>query len=319
MLKMDSPEWQEAATLFLRHLRHERGLSEETLRAYSSDLGQLQEYIQKKTGKKPVRLEEVTSDILRGFLASLHKTLEKTSQARKLSTLRSFFRFLNDQELYLANPAERVGYPKTKTKVPSFLGVDEAFHFLNSLRHQTLTSGMTWRRWRNWALFECLYSTGVRVSELVGLDESDVAFDRGMIRVLGKGGKERITPIGGKAMEALREYLSALRHQFPDARSRCPALFLNARGTRLTDRSVRRILETELRRCGMWQHLSPHGLRHTFATHLLNSGADLRAIQEMLGHSTLSTTQRYTHVHMDQLMKTYDAAHPRSRKKHLNV
>lgn len=173
----------------------------------------------------------------------------------------------------------------------------------------------SWRRWRNWALFECLYSTGVRVSELVGLNEEDISFEAGMVRVFGKGKKERIVPIGKKAMESIRGYLSALDFQFARARADSPALFRNARGGRLTTRSVHRILRTELRKCGLWQYLTPHGLRHTFATHLLNSGADLRAIQEMLGHSSLSTTQRYTHVHMDQLMKVYDAAHPRSRKK----
>jgi integrase/recombinase XerC len=313
-LRRSSPLWQEAVSRFISHLRHERGLSEQTVRAYLSDLRQLGLYARDKAGRSEVLVEDISMEIIRGFLASLHGSLEKTSQARKLSAFRSFFRHLNEQGIYSDNPADRVSYPKTKTQLPSFLGVDEIFHFLESLRRNAMLPGAGWRRRRNWAMFECMYSTGVRISELVGLNETEVSFDRGMIRVLGKGAKERIVPIGEKAMESLREYLHALRSQFPAANSRSRALFLNARGGRLTDRSVRRILEIELRRCGMWQHVSPHGLRHTFATHLLNSGADLRAIQEMLGHSTLSTTQRYTHVHMDQLMKTYDAAHPRARK-----
>ena len=306
--------WQHCNDLFLVHLRHERGLSEQTLRAYAGDLAQFGGYLRAKLGKDEVLLPEITSDLIRGFIAAVHRKLEKTSQSRKLSTLRSLYRFLNDRELYGENPAKWVAHPKISRKIPSFLNVDQVFHFLDALRQQALRPAANWRRWRNWALFECLYSTGERVSELVGLDETDVAFERGMARVFGKGGKERMVPIGDTALEAVRGYLAALAQQLPAARELEPALFRNARGGRLTDRSVHRLLQSEMRRCGLWQHLSPHGLRHTFATHLLNSGADLRAIQEMLGHATLSTTQRYTHVHIDQLMKTYDAAHPRSRK-----
>lgn len=307
--------WQESTELFLRYLRHERGLGEETLRAYASDLGQVGEHLRARAASEPVLLRDVTQDELRTFLASIHKKLEKTSQARKLSALRSFYRFLNDYDLFEENPADKIAHPKTSTKIPAFLGVDDVFHFLDALRKSSMQPESTWRRWRNWALFECLYSTGVRVSELVGLDEGSVSFNEGMIRALGKGKKERITPIGNKALESLRGYLAALDAQFPQARVRSGALFRNARGGRLTTRSVQRILRSELRKCGLWQYLTPHGLRHTFATHLLNSGADLRAIQEMLGHASLSTTQRYTHVQMDQLMKMYDAAHPRSRRK----
>ncbi len=302
--------------MFLAHLRHERGLSPETLRAYESDLAQFRQYVGAASGARDIEISEITSETIRGFLASTHKTLKKSSRARKLSTMRSFYHFLNERDLVRDNPAALVGYPKLGTRIPSFLGVDDVFHFLDSLSAAGSRESALWRRSRNWALFECMYSTGVRVSELVGLAESDVDFDQGMIRVLGKGSKERVVPIGDKAVESLRIYLAALDIQFPEARLKGRWLFRNARGGRLTTRSVHRILRMELRRCGLWQHLSPHGLRHTFATHLLNSGADLRAIQEMLGHSNLSTTQRYTHVHMDQLMKVYDAAHPRGRKEH---
>jgi len=306
---------QESADSFLAYLRHERGLSGETLRAYATDLAQLHRYVADKTGKQTVTLAEVGQDAIRGFIASLHRSREKTSQARKLSTLRSFYRYLNESGVIEDNPAAMIAYPKIKARIPSFLGVDNMFHFLDGLHKYCLAPQSSWRRWRNWALFEFLYSSGVRVSELTGLDESDIAFTAGTARVLGKGAKERVIPVGEAALDAINQYLSALDRQSPSARLRCPALFRNATGNRLSARSVHRILQMELKRCGLWQHLSPHGLRHSFATHLLNSGADLRAIQEMLGHSTLSTTQRYTHVHMDQLMKIYDAAHPRSRKK----
>ncbi len=313
---MENPlTWEESTGKFLSYLRHERGLSEETLRAYAGDLSQVLDYARRKTGRQDILLPDVTTDLIRGFMASHHQRLEKTSQARKLSAMRSFFHFLNDRQIWGDNPAERVSHPKTKIKAPSFLDVDALFHFMEGLQQACTHSGSSWRKWRNWALFESLYSTGVRVSELVGLDETDITYETGMIRVLGKGAKERIVPIGGKAMESLRGYLSILEFQFPRARERTAALFRNARGGRLTTRSVHRILKMELQRCGLWQHLTPHGLRHSFATHLLNSGADLRAIQEMLGHSNLSTTQRYTHVHVDRLMAIYDSAHPRSRKK----
>ena len=311
----DRLDWHMAVDLFVAHLRHERGLSGETLRAYTSDLAQWHSCFVERTGKENVLLQDVSPDLIRGCMAALHKKLEKTSQARKLSTLRSFYRFLSDRAMCGGNPAERVSYPKTKRKIPSFMGVDDLFHFLDSLQGSASRPGSSWRSRRNWAMFECLYSTGARVSELVGMDESNLACESGMVRVVGKGSKERVIPIGDKALEALRGYLSGLDQQFPGARLMSSALFRNARGGRLTTRSVHRILKMELKRCGLWQQLSPHGLRHSFATHLLNSGADLRAIQEMLGHSSLSTTQRYTHVHMDLLMKTYDAAHPRSRKR----
>lgn len=306
--------WKEAVQRFLAHLRHERALSDETLRAYAGDLGGLGEYFSAKTAMSDPALGELTADVLRGYLASVHSRLEKSSQARKLSAFRSFYAYLNDRELFAGNPVSGLASPKLPRKMPAFLGVDPMFHFLNSLQEGARGQSHSWRRGRNWALFECLYSSGVRVSELVGLDTTDISRETGLVRVMGKGRKERLVPIGSKAMEALDSYRSALLIQYPGA-ARARALFLNARGGRLTTRSVHRILVAALKQCGLWEHLSPHGLRHSFATHLLNAGADLRAIQEMLGHSSLSTTQRYTHVHIDQLMKTYDAAHPRSRKK----
>jgi integrase/recombinase XerC len=305
---------EQSKTLFLDYLRHERSLSEETSRAYASDLEQFHRYLQKKTQSEPVHLSEITPDLIRAFFATIHKDLKNTSRARKMSTLRSFYTYLNDRGWCQDNPAQRVASPKIRAKIPAFLDIDDIFHFLDSLQRSALYPESTWRRVRNWALFECLYSIGARVSEVVGLNEADVDFQQGLVRIRGKGKKERVVPIGKKAMEALHTYLSAIDNGFPQVRAGTPQLFRNTNGGRLTTRSVHRILRAEMRRCGLWQHLSPHGLRHTFATHLLNSGADLRAIQEMLGHAALSTTQRYTHVHLDQLMRTYDAAHPRSRR-----
>jgi integrase/recombinase XerC len=312
---VDSPPlFREAVDGFLEHLRRDRNLSNETVRAYAMDLGQLEAFAEERLGKAPVQLHDVTVHVIRGFLASGQKRWQKTSQGRKLSTLRSFFRYLNEAGAFEGNPAEEIVYPRTRSKLPGFLGIDALFHFLDSLRQAAHEPGSSWRRCRNWAIFETAYSSGLRVSELVGLDVLDLDAETGMLRVLGKGGKERVVPIGSKAIESIREYLDALGRQPLKLPANNSALFRNARGGRLTVRSVHRFLKSELERCGIWQQISPHGLRHSFATHLLSSGADLRAIQEMLGHSSLSTTQRYTHVHLDQLMKVYDGAHPRSRK-----
>lgn len=313
-LHMENITWNAAQTHFLKHLQHERNLSEETIRAYAGDLKQFAIFLATLTDPPGPELRNITSELIRSYFASVHKTMEKTSRARKLSTLRSFYRYLNEIGLYDENPAELVAHPKIKEKMPQFLLVDAVFHFLDALSRAAAVPDISWRKARNLALFETLYSTGIRVSELVKLNPENVAFDTGTVRVMGKGRKERIVPIGNKALDALKYYLSALEFQFPSAR-KPGALFRNARGGRLTARSVDRILKAELIGCGLWQTLSPHGLRHTFATHLLNAGADLRAIQEMLGHQNLSTTQRYTHVDMDRIMKVYDSSHPRSRKK----
>ncbi len=312
---MQSLTWDEAEARFLKYLQRERNVSKETLRAYAGDLRQFGRFLAEKEGNPGSGLDRISPDVIRSFLASVHQKLEKTSRARKLSTLRSLFRYLNSSGMFADNPAELVAHPKVKQKMPHFLLVDAIFHFLDSLANSATRAGISWRKARNWAIFESLYSTGIRVSELVGLEQADVSYTEETVQVFGKGARERIVPIGRKAIDALGFYLRALDFQFPGALASSPALFRNARGGRLSARSVDRILKAEMIACGLWQHLSPHGLRHSFATHLLNAGADLRAIQEMLGHRNLSTTQRYTHVDMNQLMKVYDASHPRSRKK----
>ncbi|SHF54793.1 integrase/recombinase XerC [Desulfacinum infernum DSM 9756] len=299
---------------FLDHVRHERGLSRETVRAYRTDLERLLAFARDKVQRdRDVRVEDFTDELLHGYVMSLHQRLAKTSQARALSTCRSFFNFLVDRGDLPLNPLRAVSSPKLPSTVPGFLNVDDMVRFLDQLERNAKAPGAPWTHARDWALMETLYSTGLRVGELVRLDRHSVDPVRGLVRTLGKGSKERVVPIGSKALEALRRYLTSRDRTV--RRGDAQALFVNTRGGRLTDRSVRRILKARLQQAGLWQPLSPHGLRHSFATHLLSSGADLRSIQEMLGHASLSTTQRYTKVHLDQLMSVYDEAHPRSRKR----
>ncbi len=306
--------FDDAVDAFLVHLRSERGASPETLRAYAGDLAQFRAFLAGGRGGEGRLQWCPDAEDVRRFARRLHETVERASQSRKMSALRSFFRFLEENGWIEGNPARAIPGPKLKAGIPAYFSVDHMVRLLEALRKRAERPGSSWTARRNWALFETLYSTGVRVSELVALDGAHVDFQRGLVRVRGKGSRERVVPIGDTALRALSEYLEALRAQLPGVEPAQGALFRNARGGRLTARSVRRILCGELERAGFWQHLSPHGIRHSFATHLLNSGADLRSIQEMLGHAGLSTTQRYTHVHFDKLAAVYDAAHPRSRK-----
>ena len=233
--EMNTLTWSYAEGQFVNYLRHERTLSEETIRAYAADLRQFARYLA-SAEPSGLELDKITPDLIRGYLLSVHKTLEKTSRARKLSTLRSFFRYLNGCGLYAENPAELVAHPKINQKTPAFLQVDAVFHFLDTLSRSALMEGVSWRKARNWALFESLYSTGIRVSELVKLNLDNINFDEGTIRVFGKGRKERVVPIGGKAMDAVKYYLSALDFQFPKAKPRSSAVFQKC-ARRQTDRS----------------------------------------------------------------------------------
>jgi len=243
---------------------------------------------------------------VRSFLSHLSvKGLQPTSLARKLATLRSFFRYLNREGVMEGNPAKTIPSPAAPQKLPPILTVDETFRLLDG-------PGVSPRSiLRDRAMFELLYSSGLRVSELVGLNGEDLDRDGGVVRVRGKGRKERLVPVGSKALLALTRYLSEERKSLP---AEGDPLFVNLRGTRLSTRSVHRILASRRRRQGEPKKVTPHSLRHSFATHLLSGGADLRAIQEMLGHRSLSTTQRYTRVDLDQLSRVYDKAHPRSRR-----
>jgi integrase/recombinase XerC len=242
---------------------------------------------------------------IRGYLGYLHKRNKKTTIARKLSALRSFFNFLVRRGVTEDNPADSILTPKQDKTIPAYLPVDEMFRLLDSIKTNRVLD------LRNRAIFETLYSCGIRVSELVGLNTIDVDNREGLIRVLGKGDQERIVPIGKKALTAIKTYRQLLNQKCGISEKRQGPLFLNKNKGRLTARSVARILDKLVATCGLLTPVSPHTLRHTFATHMLDAGADLRVIQELLGHKSLSTTQKYTHVSIDRLMATYDKAHPR--------
>jgi integrase/recombinase XerC len=301
-----------AVAQFLFNLKVEKNSAAQTLRSYRADLREFLEFMKERLGKSrigeqtPLAAEQVTHLDVRAYLASLHRRNAKSSVARKLSSLRSFFAYLVRQGAVKQNPAEMVAAPKRAQRLPAVLTVDEAFQLMHGPDRVTILGC------RDAAVLEVLYSSGLRVSELTSLDLG--SFDRhlGVVRVIGKGDKERVVPIGSKALEALDAYVGR-RGELLRGREEHGALFLNSRGGRLTARSVARLLTRHVRHCNLSRSVSPHGLRHTFATHLLDAGADLRAVQEMLGHASLSTTQRYTHLTVDKLMAVYDRAHPRSR------
>jgi len=291
---------------FLQHLEVEKQASPHTIRAYRRDLEQWVRFMLEPRGpdmapQTPQRaLAGATARDVRAWLAALHaRGLDAVSVARKLAAVRSFYRFLMRRGVVRRNPAREVRAPRVPRKLVTFLPTDEALAVVEA------RPGAADARARDLAVLEMLYATGLRVSELAGLDLDDVDHDARSVRVLGKGNKERIVPYGAPAARALRAYLGG--------RSRATGpMFLNRRGGRLTVRSIHTIVRRAARAAGVSRRVSPHTLRHTFATHLLDRGADLRAIQELLGHSRLSTTQRYTHVSTAQLVKTYEAAHPRA-------
>lgn len=299
--------------VFLEALTSEKGYSENTCRAYAKDLQEFAEYAaslmqdaghEKKAAVfRPERVDGLT---IRAWLGQLHKKgNKKTSVARKLSALRSFFKFLMKIEVLQVNPADRVLTPKREKTIPSYLTVDDMFRLLDTIETETLAGK------RNRALFELMYSSGMRVSEVTGINVGDVDFDQQAVRVTGKGNKQRILPVGRKAIDAVRAYRRQWEMKTGRRSHAEDPVFLNQRNGRLSTRSVRRILDKMALVCGLRVPISPHGLRHSFATHLLDAGADLRVVQELLGHRSLSTTQQYTHVTLDKLMETYDRAHPR--------
>jgi integrase/recombinase XerC len=279
---------------FITSLKAEKDVSAHTIRAYSNDLKEFHSF----SDKKP---EDIDNLEIRSFLASLHyRKLKKSSISRKLATIRSFYKYLHKEGYVKTNPAKLVSSPRLPKPLPKFLTIDETFSLMNA------PEGDTFKATRDKSVIELLYSSGLRVSELTYLDISDLDIKESLVRVKGKGKKERITPVGSNAMTAIKNYLP----ERISLKKKSQALFLNNRGGRLTQRSVRRILLQYCRTAGLKGYPSPHTLRHTFATHLLHGGADLRAIQELLGHSSLSTTQRYTHVDIAHLSEVYDKAHP---------
>jgi len=303
---------------FLDHLRLNRNTSAHTVAAYRSDLSQFLAFASGHLRTPPARLRPRHLDlgVIRAFLADLHRQGQsRASAARKLSALRSFTRYLRREGRLETDPAALVVTPRREQKVPAHLSIDEMTRLLDAPD----TSQPLGRRDR--AILELFYASGVRLSELVALDVDDVNLSERIVRVAGKGGKERLVPFNTSAQKALRAWyadrvsLRAPRSKRAGVSGQGPEpVFLNARGTRLTGRSVQRLVARYVSSCSTRFGISPHALRHSFATHLLQRGADLRAIQELLGHVQLSTTQRYTHVNAAQLLEVYRRAHPRAKR-----
>lgn len=293
----------EQIAVFCRYLDTERNVSPHTIAAYRRDLEQLTAFVARETGGS-ARFGDVNHLLLRRYLALLGKRAKKSSVGRKLAAIRSFFRFLVRQGMVANNPAELIATPKKENRLPFHLDIDQVTTLVEAPQEDDKHA------LRDRAILELLYSCGLRVSELTGLAIGDLDLSGGMVRVLGKGGKERIVPVGRRAIEAIRGYLQG-RGELGGS----GPLFLNTRGQRINRRSVARIVDLHVLRIAAFKRISPHILRHTFATHMLEGGADLRAIQELLGHASLSTTQKYTHVGIDRLMEVYDKAHPKAHTK----
>jgi len=295
-----------AVRSFLTYLNVERGASPHTLRNYEGDLRQFLEFLRTAHDGTLPAPAAVDAYAVRSFLAARAGLGDaKSSIGRKLATVRSFFKYLGREGVVARSPAATVVTPKKDQRLPRVLSADDAARLMD---HPDRTQP---RSLRDQAILEVLYSAGVRVAELVGLHAEDVDLEAGAATVMGKGRKERVVLLGEKAVAALRAYLNA---RPPSAGKGPSPLFQNSRGGRLTTRSVERIVTAQCRALPNFPAMTPHTLRHSFATHLLDGGADLRAIQEMLGHASLSTTQRYTHVALDRMMEAYDKAHPRAHE-----
>ena len=298
---------------FMKHLKYERNASPHTLRNYESDLIQFYDYVappDEKGKRRSVNVRDIDHLTIREYMARLYELKKKKSSIhRKVASLRTFFRFLCREGVMEMNPAKLVATPRVERTLPNHLSIEQMVRFIETPDTETLLGK------RDRSMLELLYASGLRVSELVGLNITDVDFTNLTVRVKGKGRKERIVPFGQHALRALQDYL-AVRGELlieADEDKRDPAaLFFNYQGTRINPRSVGRMVDKYVKMCTDVHHISPHSLRHSFATHLLDAGADLRAIQEMLGHARLSTTQKYTHVSTDKLMEVYDKAHPKA-------
>lgn len=295
-------------TSYIKSLSFEKEYSDNTARAYKQDLQSFQDFLINsenfETGKS-IPVKDINAQMIRAYLGVLHKKNTKSSIARKIAAIRSFFKFLVQRGHILKNPCDLIVSPKQDKTLPAYFTIDDIFCLLDSIKTDNVLGA------RNLAMFEILYSTGIRVSEMVALDLFDMDFDQGMIKISGKGKKQRIIPAGSKALDAVLIYRQHLEKEKGIGSKDNGPVFLNKNKGRLSARSVGRILEKTLKECGLYVKISPHGLRHTFASHMLDAGADLRTLQEFLGHENLSTTQKYTHVSIDKLMETYDNAHPR--------
>lgn len=294
---MDKQTIKVVAKEFYRYLDNEKGAALNTMRAYHGDVEDFVRFVSESSS------EVVDHETIRAYIVHIYKGLKKSSLARKVSAIKMFFRFMKKKGYIDENTALIIRSPRIEKHLPKFYTIDEMFHFLDFLPRDG------WLNMRNRAIFELMYSSGMRASEVLSMDKEDLHLDGMWARVMGKGGKERILPFGEKAKGAIEEYLAAVGKMDKFAAGK--ALFINFRGERLTYRGLLGIMKKHQIKAQLFKNLSLHGIRHSFATHMLDNGADLRGIQELLGHSKLSTTQRYTHVSMDKLMEIYDKSHPR--------
>jgi len=292
---------------FLQYLSVERGASPHTLKGYREDLHALAEYLSDGDGQSPAP-GGITTNELRGFVSALHEAgYAKTSISRRMASVRSFMTFGQREGWAKSNPAKALRNPRKSRKLPHFLTNDEISKLLSAPKGNTPAAT------RDRAILETAYSGGLRVSELVGINDGDLDFPAGILRIRGKGKKERLSPVGSYAARALKAWLGVRTLADREKKGREAPVFTNKFGTRLTTRSVARMLEKYLKETGLDQRTSPHTLRHSFATHLLDRGADIRSVQELLGHKSLVTTQIYTHVSTANLRAAYEKAHPRAR------
>jgi len=311
--KMSSLE--QAIRKFEAHLGIERNLTLNTRKNYLIDIRQFQEFLTKNyaSSENPValRLMHIDHMMIRAFLGSLHREKrKKVTISRKVTALRTFFNYLLREGMVKINPADMIQAPRGEKYIPSFLSVDEMMALLKAEINPD-AKGL-----RDRAIIELFYSSGIRLSELAGLNEGDIDFSQGLMKVRGKGRKERVVPVGGPALAAVRAYLEnrkkmSIEYSFGGSRD---PIFVGKKGARLSTRTVARILDKMVLKSGLGRKISPHVLRHTFATHMMEAGADLRAIQELLGHESLSTTQKYTAVSVGRLLEIYDQAHPKAKK-----
>ncbi|MBP1746924.1 MAG: integrase family protein [Deltaproteobacteria bacterium] len=282
---------------FYKYLDAEKGAAFNTKRAYKGDIEDFIDFVEKST------FDVVDHQTIRAYIVSIYKELKKSSLSRKVSSIKVFFKFMKRKGYIEENTALVIKNPRIEKHLPKFYTIDEMFHFLDFLPKDG------WLNIRNKAIFELMYSAGMRAQEALDVNMNDIHLDGMWVKVKGKGGKERILPFGEKAKHAIEEYLP-YRKQKGKATGKSP-LFVNASGIRLSYRGLLKIMKKHQLKAHLFKDLALHGIRHSFATHMLDSGADLRTIQELLGHSKLSTTQKYTHVSMDKLMEIYDKSHPR--------
>ena len=300
---------------FEKYLIGEKDASHHTISAYLKDLNQFETFL-KETGhacyNSQIQIEKIDRLAIRSFMSQLYeKSHSGASMGRKLSTLSSFFKFLCREGLIKTNVIKTIPVPKKTNKLPAYLSVDEVFRLLE------LPMANSFAGARDKAIFEIFYDTGIRISELVNLSLEDLKIEQETIKVLGKGKKERILPLGKNTLKTIKSYLEFRTEHLKNKNSTSPTsgLFLNQRGRTISTRGVRKIMNKHILANNFPKNISPHSLRHAFATHMLEAGADLRAIQEMLGHASLSTTQKYTHLTVDRLTEIYDKAHPRAKMK----